>query len=140
MSSTTAAQSSGDTPRVTGWVVMASALLIVAGVINIVNGYMALEHKSYYKAQLVYDHLHFWGWLFVFWGVLQMLAGVLAWRGRSAGNRIGVAVAGIATVLWFFMIFSASFGALIGIFLNLAVVYGLTAGSDQYASYGPGDR
>ena len=132
MSSSTSAS---DTPRVTGWVVMASVLLIVAGVINVVHGYTALEHKSYFTSHMVYNHLNFWGWLFVIWGVVQVLAGFLAWRGHSAGNRIGVAVAGIGTVLWFFMIFSASFGALIGIGLNLTVVYALTAGADQYASY-----
>ena len=136
MSSTAAGgTNAGDDTRVTGWVVMASVLLIVAGVINLVNGYTALEHKSFYQSHMVYNHLTFWGWLFLIWGAVQILAGILAWRGHSAGNRIGVAVAGIATVLWFFMIFSASFGALIGIGLNLMVVYGLTAGADPYASY-----
>ena len=137
MSSVTAGSrpADADRTRVTGWVVTASVMLIVAGLINAVNGYTLLEHKSYYTSQVVYSHLNFWGWLFLIWGVVQVVAGVLAWAGRTTGNVIGIAVAGIAMVLWFFMIFSASFGALIGIGLNLTVVYALTAGADQYASY-----
>jgi len=105
-------------------------MLIVAGLINAVNGYTLLEHKSYYTSQVVYSHLNFWGWLFLIWGVVQVLAGVLAWAGRTTGIVIGIAVAGIAMVLWFFMIFSAPFAALVGVGLNMVVMYALTAGAN----------
>ena len=115
--------------RVTGWVVTASVLLIVAGAMNLINGFYALEHKSYFTNQIAYNHLNFWGWAFVIWGVLQMAAGILAWTGRSAGYGIGVFVAGVAMVLWFFMIFSAPFAALLGFGLNALVLCGLTVGA-----------
>jgi hypothetical protein len=131
MSSVTAGQSRADDKvRVTGLVVTASVLLIVAGVVNAVNGFTLLEHKSYYTTQVVYNHLNFWGWLFLIWGVVQVVAGVMAWAGRTTGNVIGIAVAGIAMVLWFFMIFSAPFAALVGVGLNMFVMYALTAGAN----------
>ena len=116
--------------RVTGWVVTASVLLIVAGAMNLINGFYALEHKSYFNSQIAYNHLNFWGWAFVVWGVLQLAAGILAWTGRSAGYGIGVFVAGVAMVLWFFMIFSAPFAALLGFGLNTLVLCGLTVGAN----------
>ena len=51
--------------------------------------------------------------------------------GRLSGNYVGVMVAGIATILWFFMIFSAPWAAVIGVLLNILIVYGLTAGADD---------
>jgi hypothetical protein len=115
--------------RVTGWVVTASVLLIVAGAMNLINGFYAVEHASYFRSQIAYNHLHTWGWVFVVWGVLQLAAGILAWSGRSAGVWIGVFVAGVGMVLWFFMIFSAPFAALLGFGLNTLVLCGLTVGA-----------
>jgi len=138
MSSVTAGQVSADesnSVHVTGWVVCASVLLIVAGVLNLINGFTALEHKSYFTSQMVYNHLNVWGWLFLIWGAVQVLAGVLAWSGRTAGNAIGVGVAGLAMMLWFFMIFSAPFAALIGFGLNMTVIYALTAGANPDEFY-----
>ena len=62
---------------------------------------------------------------------LKMAAGILAWTGRLAGYWIGVFVAGVAMVLWFFMIFSAPFAALLGVGLNALVMCGLTVGANS---------
>jgi hypothetical protein len=120
--------------HVTGWVVFASVLLIIAGGINLVNGYNALENSSYFKSDIVYSNMTFWGWAFLIWGGLQLLAGILAWGGRTSGNMIGVGLSGLAAMLWFFMIFAAPWAALIGFSLNVAVVFALTAGArpDEY--------
>src|SRR4051794_17579465 len=97
--------------RVTGWVVTASVLLIVVGGINLINGYTALEHSSYYTSHLVYNNLTFWGWVFILWGGAQILAGVLAWTGRSSGNMIGIILAAAGSMLWFFMVWSEPWAA-----------------------------
>jgi|1185.fasta_scaffold42461_2 hypothetical protein len=131
MATATAGQVQADTrPKVTGWVVCASVLLITAGLLNVIHGFTLLDHKSYVTTQVVYSNLSFWGWMFLIWGGLQALAGVLAWAGRGSGNALGVAVSGVAMILWFFMIFSAPFAALIGFSLNMVVIYALTAGAN----------
>jgi hypothetical protein len=117
--------------HVTGWVVAASVLLIVVGGINVINGYTALEHSSYYGSRLVYNNLTFWGWVFIIYGGAQILAGVLAWTGRSIGNLIGIVLAAAASMLWFFMVWSEPWAALIGVGLNLAVLIALTAGAER---------
>ncbi len=117
--------------RATGWVVAASVLLIVAGVINVINGYTALEHSSYYGDRLVYHNLTFWGWVFIIWGAAQVLAGALAWTGRSIGNMIGILLSAAGAMLWFFMVWSEPWAALVGVGLNLTVLIALTAGADR---------
>lgn len=117
--------------HVTGWVVTASVLLIVVGGINVINGYTALEHSSYYGSRLVYNNLSFWGWVFILWGGAQIVAGALAWTGRSAGNLLGIILAAAGSMLWFFMVWSEPWAALVGVGLNLVVLVALTAGADR---------
>jgi hypothetical protein len=121
----------GNRVRATGWVVAASVLLIVAGVVNVINGYTALEHSSYYGNRLVYNNLSFWGWVFIIWGGAQVLAGALAWTGRAIGNMIGILLSAAGAMLWFFMVWSEPWAALVGVGLNLTVLIALTAGADR---------
>jgi hypothetical protein len=137
MSSTTAGRSgASDSERVhvTGWVVFASVLLITAGVLNILNGFTLLQHGSYYTQHIVYSNLNFWGWMFLIWGVLQLLSGMFAWRGSVAWTAVAVGLTATAAMLWFFMIFAAPWPAVMGITLNTVAMFAFTAGAkpDQY--------
>src|SRR4051812_37555458 len=122
----------GTGRRVTGWVLFAGILLMIAGGLNFINGLQALNNKEYFVPnRIIYDNLTFWGWVFVIYGIVQLFAGIAAVGGRISGNYVGVLVAGCAVVLWFFMIFSAPWAALIGVTLNSLVIYGLTAGAED---------
>jgi hypothetical protein len=46
------------------------------------------------------------------------------------GNYIGVLLASTATFLWFIMIFAAPWAALLGVTVNLLIIYGLTTGAE----------
>jgi hypothetical protein len=69
--------------------------------------------------------------VFILYGGAQILAGVLAWTGRSIGNLIGIVLAAGASMLWFFMVWSEPWAALVGVGLNLAVLIALTAGAER---------
>jgi hypothetical protein len=119
----------------TGWSVFAGVTLLVIGGFNVINGFTALQHGSYYTTHhIVYSNLTFWGWAFLIWGILQIVAGGLTIAGNVSGNVLGVVLAGTSAILWFFMIFAAPWGALLGVTVSMMVVYGLTAGSnpDEY--------
>ena len=60
--------------------------------------------------------------------LLQAAAGFGVVTRRGSAPMLGVAVAGIGAIIWFFFLFAAPWAALLGAFLNLSVVYGLTAG------------
>lgn len=121
--------------RITGWVWFAGILLMVGGCFNIIHGFAALERKEYFTSDIVYSNLTFWGWAFILWGLAQLYAGVASVAGRISGNTVGVVVAGTGSILWFFMIFSTPWAAILGVMLNILIVYGLTAGAvDEWAS------
>jgi hypothetical protein len=116
--------------RTTGWVWFAGILLIVAGGFNVINGFTAIERHQYFTNQIVYSNLSFWGWVFVIWGILQLFAGLASIGGQMTGNYVGVLLAATATFLWFIMIFAAPWAALLGVIVNVLIIYGLTTGAE----------
>jgi len=115
----------------TGWGIFAAATLIVLGAVNLVNGFTAIQHSSYFRSDIVYNNFTFWGWMFLIWGALQLIAGVLVFARSTAGYFLGVSLALVAAILWFFMIFAAPMPALAGILLSMAVLFALTHGSEE---------
>jgi|SRR5947209_8403398 len=134
--SQTAAPSAPARTRASRWVVLGSVLLIVAGAINLLNGYAMIEHHSYFRTNIpIQGGLTGWGWAFVVWGGVQLLAGLLAWRGHISGNAIGVGVCALAAMIWFLLVFAAPWAALAGIAVNVAIIFALTAGGWPGAEY-----
>ena len=124
-----------ETMKLTGWAVFSSVTLLVIGGLNLINGFTTLQHSSYYTSHLVYTNLTFWGWAFLVWGALQILAGAVALARHEWGAYLGVVLAATSAVLWFFMIFAAPFAALLGVTVSLLVIGGFTAGmhpDDEY--------
>ena len=115
--------------RAAGWRACASVVLLMAGAINLINGISALHDPGFFTTHIVYSNLTFWGWAFIVWGVLQLAAGAMVMAGRDAGYRLGIGLAAVAIVLWFVMVFSEPTAALVGVSLNVLVVYGLVAGA-----------
>jgi hypothetical protein len=115
----------------TGWGVFAAAVLVVLGAVNVINGFTAIQHSSYYRTDIVYNNFTFWGWMFLIWGVLQLVAGALVFARSTTGYFLGVSLALVAAILWFFMIFAAPMPALAGILLSMAVLFALTRGSEE---------
>jgi len=117
--------------RLTGWAAFGSVTLLVLGGLNVINGFTALNHSSYYKSHLVYHNLTFWGWAFLIWGILQLVAGGLVLAHNLTGYYLGVCLAMTAAILWFFMIFAAPLAAMVGVLVSLLVIYALTVGSED---------
>jgi len=129
-----AAHPKGEALKLTGWTVFASVMLLVVGALNLINGFTALQHTGYYTNHLVYTNLTFWGWAFLIWGALQILAGAVTLSRNTWGAYLGVGLAATSAILWFFMIFAAPFAAMLGVAVSLLVVGGFTAGMhpDEY--------
>jgi hypothetical protein len=123
--------STGGRIGLTPWGVFGSATLIVLGAVNVINGFTAIEHSSYYRSDIVYNNYTFWGWMFIIWGVLQLLAGGLVLGRSTTGYFLGVSLTLFAAILWFFMIFAAPMPAFAGILLCVAVLFALTRGSEE---------
>ena len=61
METSTTMTSGAESQRIglTGWGIFAAATLIVIGAVNLVNGFTAIQHSSYYRTDIVYNNFTF---------------------------------------------------------------------------------
>jgi hypothetical protein len=76
--------------------------------------------------RLVYSNFDVWAIIFLAWGAGQIIAGVAAFARQPFGFGLGILLAGVGAVIWFFFLLSAPAEAAIGGALNLLVVWSLT--------------
>jgi hypothetical protein len=111
-----------------GWTVFAAVTLLIVGGFNLVNGFTSIQHAGYYSNHVVYSNMTAWGWIFLIWGAIELIAGAATLAHHDWGRYLGVFLAGTASILWFFMIFAAPFAALVGVSVSVLVLFGLLAG------------
>jgi hypothetical protein len=111
-----------------GWLTFAGVLLLLAGALNVIAGFEALHHgnEHLHKSQIVYSNLTVWGLIFLVWGAAQMIAGGAALAEQPFGFTLGIGLATVGALIWFFLMFAAPGQAAIGVALNVLVAWALT--------------
>lgn len=126
------AQEQEDSLRLSGWTVFAAIWLVVAGFFNVIDGFTVIHKSNYVVNQFLFANPSFWGWVLVIVGIVQIVAGVMVFGRNPTGYTLGLGVAGLAIVAWFFFIFVSPVGSLIALIANGLVIYGLCIGKDPY--------
>jgi hypothetical protein len=72
------------------WYDFACILLVLVGTFNVIDGISAVSDSKYVTDQVIFSSLHAWGWFFLIWGALQIVAAFAAYRG--AGWAIVLAI------------------------------------------------
>lgn len=117
-----------------GWVLFAWLMLLVAGLMSIIDGIVALSQSSFferYGAEYVAGDLTTWGWVVLIVGIVEIAAAVSVWRGGSFGRWAGMIIAGLSVLVWLFWIPIVPFWALFVMFLDVLVIYGLAVYGGQ---------
>ena len=63
------------------WFDFACVLLFLVGTFNIIDGISAVSDSKYLKDSVIFSSLHAWGWFFLIWGAIQIVAAFGAYRG-----------------------------------------------------------
>ena len=119
-----------------GWIMFAWVMLLTAGIMNIIDGVVALSQTKFwtdYGAVYVYGDLRTWGWIVLIWGIVLCFAAASVWRGGGFGRWLGIFAAAINLFLQMFFLPAYPFWALTIMVLDVLVIYGLTVygGSTQ---------
>ena len=114
-----------------GWITFAGILLIMVGVFNIIDGIAAIANSDYLTHQLLFANMDAWGWFFLIWGAIQVLAGVFVFGGSTWAAVVGVVAAflnAIAQLSWAatYPVWSIS-----AIVIDVLVIYGLVVYGGQ---------
>ncbi len=112
-----------------GWLIFASTVLGLAGIMSAIHGIVALSRSKFYTADAVYvfSDLRTWGWIVLGIGVLLIVAAMGTLSGSAFGRWFGIIVAGLAVPLAMMSIPAYPFWALVLVAVNVLVIYGLAA-------------
>jgi hypothetical protein len=70
----------GEIERTT-WLDFAALLLFLVGMFNVIDGIAAIRDSKYVVNQVLFSNLHAWGWFFLIWGILQLVAAFAVYKG-----------------------------------------------------------
>jgi uncharacterized membrane protein HdeD (DUF308 family) len=114
-------------PRGRGWRFFAGILLIVAGVMQILDGLWALDAQDTAVDAVFWDNnLEAWGWFYLVVGVVLLVTGIAILRRTYWATNVGIAIGCLGAIVNIFWIFSFPVASIVLITLNLLVVYGLS--------------
>ena len=108
-----------------GWIAFAGTMLILVGCFNVIDGIAALANSSYVANNLLFANLHAWGWFFLIWGAVQIVAGFAIYAGSGWAAIVGIVSAfgnAIAQLSW---ARANPVWAICAIVLDVLVIYGL---------------
>ncbi len=110
----------------TGWVVFAGVMMIIAGILWTLVGFVAVFNNDWVvfgrEAALFVD-ISGWGWLHVILGLLMLLAGFLVIQGNLFGRTIAVILAVISIVVNFLWLPVYPVWSLVIIAIDVFVIY-----------------
>jgi hypothetical protein len=133
------AESKGVVPKmsdtqVTGWVGwgwFAGIILIIAGVIDLFYGFIAvlMPNSSYFtvtEGQLVMLDTSGWGWWHIVFGVVLILSGLALFTGATWARVVAIILAAVNGIGHLALIPTQPWWSLIVLTLDVLVIYALT--------------
>jgi hypothetical protein len=122
----------GSSVSGSGWSSFAGIFLFVAGLFNMLDGFVALWRKEYFnEAGLVFENIQAWGWAYLLIGLVQLLAGWLIVSRSSVGRWVGLVITVISMMVAFFSLGAYPWWALLIIVVDGCIIWGLTARWEQ---------
>jgi hypothetical protein len=114
-----------------GWIGFAGTMLIVVGVFNIIDGIAAISDSRYLVNQLLFANLHAWGWFFLIWGIVQILAGFAIFGGAAWGAFVGIVSSGFNLIAQLSWAHTNTVWAVAAMVLDVLVIYALVVYGGQ---------
>lgn len=110
-----------------GWVGFAAILLMVAGVMQFLDGLWAIRTQDTAVDALLWNNnLEAWGWFYLIVGICLVVTGAFIFQRAAWAFGVGIFVGCIGAILNIFWIFTYPLASILLITLNLIVVYALT--------------
>jgi len=121
-------------PWASGPILLASAILVITGIMQVFIGTTALVHDRIFDGEPRYLYsfdLTVWGWAELLTGVLCVAAGYAALRGLTWARMLGIGLASLSMIFQFMFIPHYPLWSVLVIALDIVVIYAL-------ATYHPG--
>jgi hypothetical protein len=86
--------------RGAGRALLAAALLVIAGTLNVIYGIGALDNANIFKndTRYIFTNLNTMGWVLIILGVIQLAGGFSLAAGNTFGRVVGIIGAGLGAI------------------------------------------
>jgi hypothetical protein len=114
--------------RGAGRALFAAILLVIAGTLNIIYGFAAIDGAHFYddSTRYLFSNLNTWGWITLILGIVQITGGFSLFGGGAYGRVVGIAAATIGAIAALLSVGGAFPFWSLGIFaLCLIIIHGL---------------
>ena len=113
-----------------GWVVFAAFMMMLNGIIQLLEGFVALFKDGYYPVSAhglaVSVNYTTWGWVHLILGAAILASGFGILAGNLLARIVGVALAGVNAVVALLFIEAAPVWGIVLITVDVLVIYALT--------------
>jgi hypothetical protein len=115
-----------------GWIGFAGILLLIIGILDFIEGLIALFDDNYYvvtQSGFLAVNLTGWGWIMVIWGVLLVLVGYGLLAGKESARWAAIVVVALNFVAQLGFLGNSQYPlwSLTTLALSVIVLYALTA-------------
>jgi hypothetical protein len=114
-----------------GWVAFAAVLMALIGVLDVLQGLIAIVRDDYYLLmpdQIIVFDLTTWGWIMLIWGIVVALAGYALVTGAGWARWFTIVVASLNLLVQLGFVGSNQYPlwSLTVMAMNVLVLYALT--------------
>jgi hypothetical protein len=126
---TSSADSDGDLPAGTGWVMFAAVMLGLAGIWNSIAGILAISSSRVYAGHdvFVFSNLNTWGWIVLILGIIQLIAALSLFGGSEFARWFGIGAAGLNAIGQLMFVPAYPWWAIAMFSVDVLIIYGLAA-------------
>ena len=114
-----------------GWIAFAGIMLTMSGFFNVINGIAAIANSNYLANQLLFANMHAWGWFFLIWGIILIVAGFAVFSGASWAAIVGVVAAFFNVIAQLSWARTYPVWAISAMVIDVLVIYGLVVYGGQ---------
>ncbi len=111
-----------------GWIYFAGTYMAIAGVLNIINGLVAIFNSDWVvfnsRETLLLD-ISGWGWVHLIIGVILLISGIGAFSGNVLARTVGVISASISLIANFLWLPTYPFWSVVVIAVDSFVIWAL---------------
>jgi hypothetical protein len=113
-----------------GWINLAGLLIVVVGVVNGLQGLIAIIRGSYFGLspnQIIVFDVKTWGWITLIWGIVLVVAGVALLAGAAWARSLGIVLGCLNFVVQLAFLGSSQYtlSTLAALGLTVVVLYAL---------------
>ena len=113
------------------WLDFAALLLFLVGMFNVIDGLAAIRDSNYVVNQVLFSSLHAWGWFFLIWGIIQLVAAFAVYRGAGWGIAAALVTAFFNAIAHLSAAKTYPVWSITIVVLDVLIMYGLVVHSGR---------